>query len=262
MNIAVFLPTKDRYEITLPLVLNSVVTQTLSPNLIVILNDSSHIIDLSKIPIYKCIFEIAKFKHIEIKVLNTFNNGLVKNYKKFLEYIDSNYKYIDYVWKMDDDCVPNTKFIENAKTVFTSSELNAGAYSTFINIPYTYFSKDATSERLVDIFNKVTPQLSHNKMNNYSKVEHIHCTYIYNRHIQPFVSEDYIQLSKIGNREDTIFTNEIFRKGYDLIIDGSIISTHLRVSTGGTRGNKEFKKLYNHDDDILKNYMYKHKIKE
>lgn len=249
--------TKNRYYLTLPLVWQSLINQTHKPNYIIIVDDSICQVDIENIDFFKCLFEQCILNNIEVKLLRSPNIGLTMNVKRVLEYINTNMEDIRYIFKLDDDFIPHTNFIHNFFYYKNKIE-NMGAFSSRTLIPKLGLVK--YSEKIKDIFTHYSPQLISEigqkiVQTDVFEVEHIHCSYIFDLSIKNKLSKNYLMLSKIGNREDTIFTHEIFLDNNKLVIDNTIESMHLKIREGGTRIISNYIELYNHDDNILKKML-------
>jgi len=67
------------------------------------------------------------------------------------------------------------------------------------------------------------------------KVEHIYSNYFFKREL----ADDYpLELSPSSHREESIFTYNIFRKGYELIIIPQIKIFHFNNNTGNSKWDK------------------------
>ena len=68
------------------------------------------------------------------------------------------------------------------------------------------------------------------------EVEHLYSTFIYRRSA---ASHGYCkQLSVVGHREETIFTHEMHRAGWKLLVDPRAVTWHFRWGSGGIRDEK------------------------
>ena len=63
------------------------------------------------------------------------------------------------------------------------------------------------------------------------------------------------ELSIVGHREETIFTHEIFRRGYKLVIDPSSIIWHYRNPEGGIREKNVNQEMFDKDEVIFRRKM-------
>jgi hypothetical protein len=78
------------------------------------------------------------------------------------------------------------------------------------------------------------------------EADHLHSTFLYRAGIV-----DYnLDLSPVAHREETLFTHELKRKGYRLLIDQTAVTHHLKQSSTGIRShNSEW--FYKHDEKLF-----------
>lgn len=255
MSLIALVPTKDRYFYTLPLTILSILEQSTSVDEILVLDDSIEYTDITTVPMFQCLFEMCKFKHIKFNLIRTMNIGIPMVFKIGLEHaVKNNY---DHVWKLDDDYIANTNTVTNYYNTLNSHK-SMGAYGTLIHLP-NIDDNTKKSGDIAGIFDTITPQIITNKdvlyHNRYMYPEHLYCSFIFRTACKNIVSTDYMLLTKIGNREETIFTYEIFKSGYKLMVDTSLISIHLKVSRGGIRSFEDFSNMYTQDDNILRKML-------
>jgi GT2 family glycosyltransferase len=65
------------------------------------------------------------------------------------------------------------------------------------------------------------------------EVDHLHSTFLYRRGLVDYE----LSLSPAAHREETLFTYELKRKGYKLLVDTSVVTWHFRAATGGIRSH-------------------------
>ena len=83
------------------------------------------------------------------------------------------------------------------------------------------------------------------KIDEEEEVDHLHCSFLY----RAGVCEYNLMLSKVCHREETMFTYELKKMGYENYIV-PCTTWHLKSSDGGIRDG--VKELYDHDDYIFK----------
>ena len=89
------------------------------------------------------------------------------------------------------------------------------------------------------------------------EVEHLYSTFIFKKEA---ASHGYcLNLSPAGHREETIFTYEMYRKGWKLIVDPKVTTWHVRQSQGGIRSYQS-SQFWEHDEQIFRNKMIEWKI--
>ena len=227
--------TKDRYDI-LSSCLMSVALQTLVPDMVTIFDDGEQK-DLREAPIYKHIFKLFDLKGIKWSVAFTPKKG--QHYAHSL----ANSSDYDFVWRLDDDEIAAPDVLERLLGLMTK-DVGAAAGAVFEPgnpIP-------SGSGKLKDIFHK--PNLQWAPDQGLHEVEHLYSSFLY----RPRIAKYNMELSPVAHREETIFSHQLYQKGYKLIVDTSIKTYHFRQETGGIRSHSsEF--FYEHDNKIFLKQM-------
>jgi hypothetical protein len=89
---------------------------------------------------------------------------------------------------------------------------------------------------------------------NKQQVEHLHCSFLYRAHIW-----DYnLALSKVAHREETLFSWQLHKLGYQLWVVPGPVTWHMKLEEGGIR-SQNTASLYDQDNQIFHNFLkYKH----
>lgn len=220
INITVLIPTYNRYDNVLPLSLMSIVNQSRIPDRVILIDDSP-VKKFYNYQTLKTILILFKEKNIQFDYFYGQSKGMCPALQMGLDDIEDGW-----VLKMDDDHILEYNTIELLEKNIKD---NVGAISGMILEKEKKFIFKPTSidniyNKIENIYTESGIQLLRNQDNNIKKVEHLYSLYFFNRKL----SEDYpIELQPSGNREDTIFTYTIFKKGYDLIFDPNIKIYHL-----------------------------------
>lgn len=232
VKITVLIPTYNRYDNTLPLSLMSLLNQSRRPNRVILIDDSP-IKRFYEYPSLKLILKLFKEKDIEFDYFHGESKGMCPALQIGLDDIEDGW-----VLKMDDDHILEYNVIELLEQNIKD---NVGAISGMIIEKRTEFIHKPTSinnvyNKIENIYTESSIQIIQNQTSEIKKVEHIYSLYFFNRKL----SENYpIELQPSGNREDTIFTHTIFRKGYDLIVDPNIKIHHLSTTKADILFNKK-----------------------
>ena len=225
-KITVLLTTCDRYETTLPLCLMSIFSQTYSPDRVVLVDDSKEK-KFYNIQILKNILILFKEKNIELDYFYGQCKGAVPALQIGIDNIESGW-----VLKIDDDNILSSNTLE---ILVKNIKPEIGAMSGIIIDKYLYsfyennkdkepIEENGYFSKIENIYSEFNIQMVHNQSDDIKKVEHIYSNYFFNR----ILADDYpIELSPSSHREETIFTYNIFRKGYDMIIIPQIKIYHL-----------------------------------
>ena len=118
MSILCSISTKGRYDTTLPMAIQSVITQTVKPNKIVIFDDNEKPKDLRNIQQYEYLFRILSLNNMDWEVIFGDKKGQHFNHQK------ANLMPFKWVWRLDDDTIAEPNVLENL-IKHTSPEIGA-----------------------------------------------------------------------------------------------------------------------------------------
>lgn len=240
MRILCSISTYKRYDTTLPLALFSIINQTRKPDKLVIFDDNEDPIDLRENQLYSYIFQIMEEKKIDWEVIYGQRKGQHYNHQF------ANTMGYDWVWRMDDDTVAEQNVLE---TLCSYIEGDIGAIGGSIITP-PIFGKFNSTGKIQDITTE--PNIQWGYIYEKKDVEHLHCSFLYRAGIA-----DYnLNLSRVAHREETLFSYELFQKGYRNLIVPNCITWHLKNKDGGIRSdNLKRDELYEHDERIFRNHI-------
>lgn len=247
-KITVLLATCNRYDTTLPLCLMSIFNQSYPPDRVVLVDDSKekHFYDY---PTLKNILVLFKEKGIQFDYFYGQSKGAVPALQMGLDEIEDGW-----VFKTDDDnilsCNVLELFVNNIKPT-------VGAMSGVIIDKYLaeFYKKDSSKipveedgyyNKIENVYSEFNIQMVHEQSDDIKKVQHIYSNYFFNREL----ANDYpLELQPSSIREETIFTYEIFRKGYDLLIVPQAKIYHLYYDHKS--GNRQWSQ-----DHVRKNELF------
>lgn len=247
-KITVLLATCNRYETTLPLCLMSIFNQSYPPDRVVLVDDSKekHFYDYHTL---KNILVLFKEKGIQFDYFYGQSKGAVPALQMGLDEIEDGW-----VLKTDDDNILSCNVLE----LFVKHiNPTIGAMSGVIIDKYlAQFYKnnpdklpveeDGYYNKIENVYSEFNIQMYHEQSNSVKKVQHIYSNYFFNREL----ADDYpLELQPSSIREETIFTYEIFRKGYDLIIIPDARIYHLYYDHKS--GNRQWSQ-----DNVRKNELF------
>jgi predicted O-methyltransferase YrrM len=240
-NVTVTISSKDRYD-TLYQTICLIATQTYKPYSILIFDDSTNKIDLRTIVKWQMLFELLESKNIKIEFLLT-NNGQNANHQIAKEKCIS-----QYIWRVDDDLIFDSNTLEKLMET-VNSDNKISAVSPLITTNGVNISLDHCSGLLDDITVKgniqwVRPNDFKNK--NLIKVEHLHCSFLYKRNV---TASYELRLSRVGHREETIFTYRITDQGGTCVINPNIVMYHLKENNGGIRSDEYKIEMFQKDEN-------------
>jgi glycosyltransferase involved in cell wall biosynthesis len=247
-DITISLTTKNRYHTTLPICLMSIAEQTYPPKEVILVDDNNNK-EFYEIPIFKIILQLFKFKNINFQYFHGPSKG-----QTYAQQIAFDHVTTEWILKIDDDNILENNVLEILSNTITE---NTGAVSGLILNKkdsvrqIEYYSNDIYN-KIEDIYNYFNIQMCGIQDNEIKKVEHIYSNYLFKKDI---VSGYPLEFSPAGHREDTVFTYEIFRKGYDLLINPKSITWHFNEFGGGN-------KAYNYEMNTTNELKFIEKLKK
>lgn len=228
--------TRGRYDTTLPMAIQSVITQTLKPNKLVIFDDNDEPKDTREIQHYEYLFRMLDEKGVEWQVIFGQKKGQHFNHQM------ANTMGYEWVWRLDDDTVAEPNVLEN---LYKHTGDDIGAVGGSVLTPP--FIKGLTSTGKIDNIEEQSIQWDHIK--ELKEVDHLHCSFLYRAGIH-----DYnLGLSQVAHREETLFTFGLKQKGYKILVVPDTITWHLKNRKGGIRTFQ--KEMFEHDEYIFRNYL-------
>jgi len=238
--------TKDRYFTTLPLVLTSLANQTLTPHELLLFDDGEQI-DLRQIDTYQHIFSLLDQKKIDWQVIFGKREGQVKNHQEAI-----NIAKHDWIFRVDDDCVLEPNVLEQ---LASNIDDDIGAIGPLVIDPREVKSLPfgLLSNKINDVTTLPNIQwFKHDKNKEIKEVEHLYSCFLFNKNA---AKHGYcMNLSPVGHKEETIFTYEVHRAGWKLIVDPAATVWHFRASSGGIRTYQD-ENHWKHDDFIFAEKM-------
>lgn len=229
--------TRGRYDSTLPLVLWAIANQTRLPDKLVIFDDNDQPEDLRGKNAYDHIFKILFFKGVAWEVVFAPKKGQHHIHQL------ANTSGFEWVWRVDDDCIPEPNVLENLSNyILPSVGAIGGAILTGSIAPV-----EATG-RIENIDSE--PNIQWGEIKRLQRVDHLHCSFLY----RAGVADYHLGLSRVAHREETLFTYELKQKGYDLFVVPNANSWHLKNPAGGIR-SEDKAEMFAHDEWIFRNFM-------
>lgn len=239
--------TRGRYYTTLPLVLNAIINQEWLPNKVVIFDDNDEPKDMRQEFIYQHFFAIMQAKGIEWEWLFADKKGQHHIHQRANDMACQ--QGFDWVWRVDDDCVPETNVLKQLFRYATEiSKVNpkVGAIGGSILTPPLKQVNATGKIQHID----VEPNIQWNFIEKSQEVEHLHCSFLYRAGIHDF----NLGLSRVAHREETLFTWGLHQKGYAVVVVPQANSWHLRNPEGGIRSETK-QEMFEHDENIFRNFI-------
>jgi hypothetical protein len=235
--------TKGRYHTTLPLAIQAVTMQTRPPNHVIIYDDNTDAIDPRTEPVYDNLFRVMSAKGISWEWIWAGKKGQHHNHQM------ANQKASEWVWRVDDDCVPEPHVLE---TLLEHVNDKVGGVGVACLTP-TWDQSPRSATGKIDLIDS-EPNIQWGHITHKQQVEHLHCSFLYRAGVW-----DYnLALSKVAHREETLFSWHLHKLGYELWVVPGAVTWHLKYDTGGIR-SQDTLQMYAHDDQIFHNFLkYKH----
>jgi GT2 family glycosyltransferase/2-polyprenyl-3-methyl-5-hydroxy-6-metoxy-1,4-benzoquinol methylase len=238
-HVLAMVPTKGRYDSTLPLTLMSIIMQTRLPDALIIFDDNEQPIDLRDRPVYRYLLQMLDRKGVKWQFI--FGKKLGQHHC----HETSQTMAEDLIWRLDDDNMPEPNALE---TLLGKMRDDIGAVAGLVPIPPG--SMSAQQKALIAEIDGPNAQWGFGLARDI-EAEHLHSTFLYRRNLAHYD----LSLSKVAHREETIFTHELFRLGYKLIVTPDAVTWHLRNPEGGIRTGDPA--LWAHDEEIFEHYLKK-----
>ena len=232
--------TRGRYHSTLPLVLQAVINQTWLPNKIVIFDDNDEPQDMRSNFIYGHLFDQMNIKGIEWEWLFAEKKGQHHIHQK------ANEMGYDWVWRVDDDCIPEPTVLQSLYSHATQIE-NVGAVGGSIITGQPVNASKSTG-RIENIDNE--PNIQWDFIKGIREVMHLHCSFLYRAGVHDF----NLGLSRVAHREETLFTYGLYLKGYKVLTAPHATSWHMKNPEGGIRAETK-REMFDHDEQIFRNFL-------
>jgi len=245
-SVTAHVSSKDRYFTTLPSCILSVTQQTIKPQRLIVFMDGEHI-DLRENDLYAGLFNILSLQGIEWEVLFAPGKGQVPNHQKALEMSKT-----EWVWRLDDDTFAQPDVLEQ---LLSCDGPKVGAVAGLVINPKQVSSVPFhVTGTLDDVVNSVNIQWYTHDSPKIIEVEHLYSTFLFKKSAG---SHGYCdELSPVGHREETIFTYEMHRKGWKLLVNPKAVTWHVRQGQGGIR-TYQSAELWEHDEAIFQSKIKK-----
>ena len=241
-NVLCSVATRGRYFTTLPLVLNAIINQTRPVDKLVIFDDNDEPQDMRKEMIYQYFFQMLDAKGIAWEWLYADKKGQHHIHQR------ANMMGYDWVWRCDDDAIPEPNVLETLYYYANGVDNNIGAVGGSVLTP-PYMPDTLHVTGLIDNIDS-EPNAQWGKIERARHVEHLHCTFLY----RAGVCDYNLGLSRVAHREETLFTYSLHQKGYEILIVPNAITWHMKNPEGGIRSETK-KEMYEHDEYIFRNIL-------
>ena len=242
-KILCFIPTRNRYFSTLPLAIMGVAMQTRPPDHLLLYDDGEKK-DLRTVPLYEYLFRLLDEKKIGWEVMFGDGRGQHFGHQKSQEKPG-----VDFVWRLDDDEVPEPACLENLLKEMGSG---VGAVGGLVLLPGNAATRPAEAKNTVLDMGLPNVQWFKWATSAPEEVDHLTSTFLY----RPGIAEYERSLSPAAHREETMFTYSLKEKGWKIIATPAAVTWHLRNPEGGIREHRD-QAMWEHDERVFKEFLAK-----
>ena len=234
--------TRGRYFTTLPLVLNAIINQTKPVDKLVIFDDNDEPQDMRSEMIYQYFFQMLDIKGIAWEWLFADKKGQHHIHQR------ANTMGYDWVWRCDDDAIPEPDVLERLYYYANGVDNNIGAVGGSVLTPPYMPDTSKVTGKIDNIDSE--PNIQWGKIERAKQVEHLHCSFLY----RAGVCDYNLGLSRVAHREETLFTYGLHQKGYEILVVPNAVTWHMKNPEGGIRSETK-QELYEHDEQIFRNIL-------
>ena len=192
--------------------------------------------DLRQNQTYNYLFTMLNYKGITWEYIYSYRKGTHHSHQM------ANTKGYKWVWRVDDDCIPEYNVLE---TLYSYATDDVGGVAGSILTP-PFAPVVGSTGKIEDIHE---PSIQWDYIKEVKEVDHLHCSFLYRAGVHDY----HLGLSKVAFREETLFTYGIKQKGYKLFVVPNAITWHLKNKEGGVRTETHY--LFEHDEQIFRNVL-------
>jgi hypothetical protein len=244
--VTAYISSKDRYFSTLPSAILSIIFQTVRPEKFILFLDGEHL-DLRTNSLYLGLFKMLDIHGVQWEVAFGAGKGAVVNHQRAIEMAKTKW-----LWRIDDDSFPTPAVLQH---LLSCDAEKVGAIGGLIIDP---ISMQKLPSGLMPTINNVhlNVQWFIPECLDPIEAEHLHCSFLYKKEAS---SHGYcLNISPAGYTEETIFSHEMYRNGWKLIINPKALTWHVRECQGGTVEHYEKHPEYQASDERV----FQAKLKE
>jgi hypothetical protein len=249
-SVTAYICTRGRYDTTLPLAIQAVITQTYKPTELVIYDDNVPAQDLRTQLPYANLFQLLDFHSIKWSVV--FGNG--RGQAQGHQHVNKNAKS-DLCWRVDDDSIPAPDVLKTLVAFSNTSVKFGAAGGLILNPSMCPLKGPLASGKISQMRGWLSPQMFRHIAFEPYAVEHLHCSFIYVPGIVDYPAGEMPGLM----REETIFSHKMHASGHGVWVVPSAVTYHLQQGTGGNRMQKDGQ-AFALDEEYFQAYLTKNGI--
>ena len=230
--------SKGRTHTTLPLAIQSIISQTRKVDKLIIFDDNDVNEDVRNDVVYSNLFRMMDLKGIAWEWIFAGKKGQHHNHQL------ANTAGFEWVWRMDDDTIAEPDVLEK---LWSYVDDTVGAVGGSILTPSWDTKARIATGKIENI--DVEPNIQWGYIYDPKEVDHLHCSFLYRAGIHDYNTG----LSKVAHREETLFSYGLKQRGYRILVV-PCVTWHLKNPDGGIR-SEDNKALYDHDEQIFRNTL-------
>ena len=244
-TITAVVPTKNRYETTLPITLSHILCQTVKPNELIVFDDNEEPKDIREWETIGSILKMYEQAGIQWYWLFSKRVGAWASHLESIKQAKS-----DFIWRVDDDCFPSPDVLEKLVSHVDDSVAAVGGSVLHLGKPYTNKPLGFTNKLA---FIDSLPNAQWFNVTEVTEAEHLYSTFIYRR--EAALDIDFPELSNKSFREETILSVHLSTKGKLLVVPAV---TYHAMAKGGIRSddNNSIEK-FNSDQQKYEQFLEK-----
>jgi len=251
-DVTAVISTKGRAFTTLPLAILGICNQTVKPKQLVIFDDNDEMKDLRGVSPYSHLFPLLMENGIQWFHLPGGRVGQVRNHQTALDQADTTF-----VLRMDDDNSLTPHCLE--KLLELSQDPSIGAVSGLVHDPKSVSPRPSfITGKIEDILNPFNIAW-YRWSGAPEEVDHLYSTFLYRVEAGRKAGGYCKTLSPVGHREETMFSHEIKRAGYKLLVTPEALTWHFREGTGGIRSYTDGS-LWARDEQVFRGKLAEWKV--
>lgn len=246
--------TKNRTQTTLPLVLSTILCSNYKPGKFIVYDDNDKFVDPRENEIYKNLLTGFTNAGIDWYWLPGERKGQIHNHERArLQNTE------EFIWRIDDDNMLSSNVLESLYNLIKQDE-KIGAVGPSILDPKNTWNTSLASNDINDLNLGINVQWNYNKEEpKIIEVDHLQgSTFLYRRAAGCHGYE--LKLSRVAHREETIFTYEMKRAGWRLLVISGVNTWHMRYGSGGIRDHN-IKFLFDSDEALFQKKLAEWKVK-
>lgn len=241
--------TKGRYFTTLSHTIGAIAQQTVLPDQLVIFDDNEDNVraDLRTVSPYNYLFQVLDSKGIKWRVVFGQKIGQLANHQMALDCAET-----EMIWRQDDDNAAEPNCLEGL--LKQMDDPSVGAVGGMVIEPQKERPRPSfVTGKIEDIYNPFNLAW-YRWGGKVEEVDHLYSTFLYRVEAGRKAGGYNKQLSPVCHREETMFSHEIKRAGYKLLVTPDALTWHFHEPTGGIRSYKD-PSLWDRDEQVFANKM-------